>query len=68
MTAYLHTICLDTLHHEKFEKMQIYIATLFVCLAVEAQAELAKESGWGPVLVGWCVIDNPRSAGMLLVG
>ena len=52
MTAYLHTICLDTLHYNgEFEKMQICIATLFVCLAVEAQAELAKESGWGPVLV-----------------
>ena len=51
MTAYLHSICLDTLHHEEFQKMQICITTLFVCLAVEAQAELAKESGWGPVLV-----------------
>ena len=48
---YLHTIRLGTLHHEEFEKMQICITTLFVCLAVEAQAELAKESGWGPVLV-----------------
>ena len=40
MTAYLHTICLDTLHHEEIEekKMQICITTLFVlipCIIME---------------------------------